>query len=87
MKYYCHLSSSPVSLWNVDLLSEERSNVQLLFLLYVCLFWRGEAKQLGIHLSFKSFQPTARNELAGGFFVLHQTSFECRSMKRRLANV
>ena len=48
MRHYCQLPPSLVSFLHVGLLPVERSNVQLLFLLYVCLFWRGEAKRLGI---------------------------------------
>jgi hypothetical protein len=47
-KHYCQRSPSLVSFLHVGLPPVERSNVQLPFLLYVCLFWRGEAKRLGI---------------------------------------
>jgi hypothetical protein len=46
---------------------EERFQLHLLHVLYVCVFWRGEAEYLASLPSLSSFQPTARNELAGGF--------------------
>jgi hypothetical protein len=35
---------------------EERSNVHLLYLLYACVFWRGEAEHLKISSSLKFFE-------------------------------
>jgi hypothetical protein len=52
---------------NVSFLSEERLQLHLLHVLYVCVFWRGQAAHLANFSSLKSFQPTSRNELAGGF--------------------
>ena len=50
-EHYCQPSPSPVSFTHVGLPTVEHANVQLLlFLLYVCLFWRGEAKRLGIQI-------------------------------------
>src|SRR5437899_2589547 len=64
MNCYCHPSPSLVLLSNVDLPSEERSNVQQLLLLYVCLFWRAEAKQLGIQPLLQEF-PAHRQKRTG----------------------
>ena len=47
-QYYCQDSPSSVSCSYVGLPPEERANVQLLSVLYTCVFWCGEAKHLEI---------------------------------------
>jgi len=41
----------------------------LLYLLHVCVFWRGEAKQLEFKLKPKFFRTPPPERLVGGFFV------------------
>ena len=53
---------------------EERARVHLLYGLYACVFWRGEAEHLANVLASRPFDPTARNELAGGFFIFRHKS-------------
>jgi len=47
-RYYCQLSPSLVLFPYVDLPPEERATLQLPLLLYVYVFWRGEAEHLEI---------------------------------------
>src|SRR6266481_1347375 len=43
---HCKSSTSPVYSFHVDLYPEERAPVHLLYVLYACVFWRGEAELL-----------------------------------------
>jgi hypothetical protein len=44
-----------ISWGHVALSRVERTDVYLLHVLYVCVFWRGEAELLKIHFSLESF--------------------------------
>jgi hypothetical protein len=65
---YCQRWIIHVALKNASSQPEERNHLHLLYALYACVFWRGEASPLS-SLSLKVFKPTARRR-AGGFFVL-----------------
>jgi hypothetical protein len=68
----------------VEFSPEERAHVQLLSVLYACVFWRGEAQHLGILLSLKSFShPPPETNWQVGFFFLEQTSFRVEKEKRK----
>jgi hypothetical protein len=51
----------------------------LLYVLYVCVFWRGEAEHLAQETA--EFFRTHRQQVAGGFFVLDKKDFESQSVK------
>jgi hypothetical protein len=44
--------------------------MHLLYVLYVCALWRGEA-ELRISSSLKVSKPTARTMMAGGLFIFY----------------
>jgi hypothetical protein len=74
-RYYCQSGLLCVALRNASFSPDERFQLHLLPVLYVCVFWRGEAEHLTNFSSLKSFQPTARNEPAGGFFIFRSNQF------------
>jgi hypothetical protein len=56
-----------------DETSPEDLPVLLLYVLSTRVLWHGEARHLETESSPEFFEPTARNDLAGGFFVFWGT--------------
>jgi hypothetical protein len=54
-EHYCQIIRPGVPCRYVDFPPEERAVLHLLYMLYACVFWRGEAELLRFQSSLKSF--------------------------------
>jgi hypothetical protein len=78
--HYCQSRQVCVALKNATFPPEERLQLHLLYVLYVCVFWRRETEQLASLSSLSSFHPpppdTSRQV---GFLFFVQPGFQAKT--------
>jgi hypothetical protein len=76
LQYYCQIPAAAVCFQNVDFPPEERGILPLLYVLYACVFWRGEAELLGIQASLKGFSAHRQKQTGRWVFSLGANDFQ-----------
>jgi hypothetical protein len=81
-QFHCQTGALRVSFFSATLRPEERHELHLLYVLYACVLWRGEAEHLANSSSPNVLQPTARKNWQVGFLFSVQPSFRAKAKSK-----